>query len=295
VRLAEFGTVYRFEESGELNGLTRVRGMTQDDAHLFCTPDQVEEEFRGTIDLVQFVFRTLQFHDVEVRLSLRDPASAKYAGDPKVWDLAEGQLARVLTEMKLPYIAAKGEAAFYGPKVDFLVRDVLGRKWQLGTVQLDYVLPERFGLEYVGPDGQKHRPIMIHRAPFGSIERFTGILIEHFGGAFPLWLSPVQVVVLSISEKFNAYACEVLQSLRGADLRAEADLSAEKIGAKIRDAAMQKIPYMVIVGEKEAAGQLVSVRSRSGGDQGQMSVGEFIERCQQEIATRGGAPATKAS
>jgi threonyl-tRNA synthetase len=295
VRLAEFGTVYRYEESGELNGLTRVRGMTQDDAHLFCTPDQVEEEFRGTIDLVQFVFRTLQFHDVEVRLSLRDPASAKYAGDPKVWDLAEGQLARVLTEMKLPYIAAKGEAAFYGPKVDFLVRDVLGRKWQLGTVQLDYVLPERFGLEYVGPDGQKHRPIMIHRAPFGSIERFTGILIEHFGGAFPLWLSPVQVVVLSISEKFNAYACEVLQSLRGADLRAEADLSAEKIGAKIRDAAMQKIPYMVIVGEKEAAGQLVSVRSRSGGDQGQMSVGEFIERCQQEIATRGGAPATKAS
>jgi threonyl-tRNA synthetase len=295
VRLAEFGTVYRYEESGELNGLTRVRGFTQDDAHIFCTPEQVEGEFRSTVELVQFVFKSLHFADVEVRLSLRDPASAKFAGDPKLWDLAEAQLARVLTEMQLPYVAAKGEAAFYGPKVDFLVRDVLGRKWQLGTVQLDYVLPERFGLEYVGPDGQKHRPVMIHRAPFGSIERFTGILIEHFGGAFPLWLAPVQVTVLSISEKFNAYANEVLSALKGADLRCQADLSPEKIGAKIRDAAMQKIPYMLIVGEKEAAGQLVSVRTRGGGDQGQMSLAEFIERCQQEVATRGGAPATGAS
>jgi len=295
VRLAEFGTVYRYEESGELNGMTRVRGFTQDDAHLFCTPEQVEAEFRDTIDLVLFVFKSLSLNDVEVRLSLRDPASAKFAGDPKLWDMAESQLARVLDEMKLTYVAAKGEAAFYGPKVDFIVRDVLGRKWQLGTVQLDYVLPERFGLEYVGPDGQKHRPVMIHRAPFGSLERFVGILIEHFGGAFPLWLSPVQATVLSISEKFNDYATDVLAALKGADFRAEADLSAEKIGAKIRDAAMQKIPYMLIVGEKEAAGQLVSVRTRGGGDQGKMSLGEFIERCQQEIATRGSAPATGSS
>ena len=232
VRLAEFGTVYRYEESGELNGMTRVRGFTQDDAHLFCTPEQVEAEFRDTIDLVLFVFKSLSLSDVEMRLSLRDPASAKFAGDPKLWDMAESQLARVLDEMKLTYVAAKGEAAFYGPKVDFIVRDVLARKWQLGTVQLDYVLPERFGLEYVGPDGQKHRPVMIHRAPFGSLERFVGILIEHFGGAFPLWLSPVQATVLSISEKFNPYATEVLNALKGADFRAEADLSAEKSAPK---------------------------------------------------------------
>jgi threonyl-tRNA synthetase len=287
VRLAEFGTVYRYEESGELNGLTRVRGLTQDDAHLFCTPEQVENEFRSTIELVQFVFRSLEFRDVEIRLSLRDPDSPKFAGDPKLWELAEGQLAKVLTEMKLPYVAAKGEAAFYGPKVDFLVRDVLGRKWQLGTVQLDYVLPERFGLEYTGSDGQKHRPVMIHRAPFGSIERFTGILIEHFGGAFPLWLAPVQVMVLSISEKFNAYAGEVVQAITEAGLRVEHDLSADKIGAKIRLATLQKVPYMLIVGEKEMVGKLVAVRTRAGADLGQISVIEFIERCQQEIATRG--------
>ena len=291
VRLAEFGTVYRYEESGELNGLTRVRGFTQDDAHLFCTPEQVEAEFRSTIDLVQFVFRSLEFHDVEVRLSLRDPASPKYAGDPKLWDLAEEQLARVLTEMKLNFIVAKGEAAFYGPKVDFLVRDVLGRKWQLGTVQLDYVLPERFGLEYVGSDGQKHRPVMIHRAPFGSMERFTGILIEHFGGAFPLWLAPVQAAVLSISEKFNAYAQGVVDAMKEAGLRVESDLSPDKIGAKIRQATLQKVPYMLILGEKEETAKRVTVRTRAGVDQGQMSLTEFIERCQQEIATRGAAKA----
>jgi threonyl-tRNA synthetase len=286
VRLAEFGTVYRFEESGELNGLTRVRGFTQDDAHLFCTPEQVENEFRNTIDLVQFVFKSLQFKDVEVRLSLRDPASSKFAGDPKLWDLAESQLASVLTEMKLPFISAKGEAAFYGPKVDFLVRDVIGRKWQLGTVQLDYVLPERFELEYVGSDGQKHRPVMIHRAPFGSMERFTGILIEHFGGAFPLWLAPVQVAVMSISEKFNDYASQVMQGLKDADLRVEANLNADKIGAKIREATMQKIPYMLIIGEKEAAAGMVAVRTRAGVDQGQMPLADFIARCKQEIAAR---------
>ncbi len=284
VRLAEFGTVYRYEESGELNGLTRVRGFTQDDAHLFCTPEQVEEEFRSTLDLVQFVFKSLEFKDVEVRLSLRDPASTKFAGDPKLWDLAETQLAKVLTEMKLNFVSAKGEAAFYGPKVDFLVRDVLGRKWQLGTVQLDYVLPERFGLEYVGPDGQKHRPVMIHRAPFGSMERFTGILIEHFGGAFPLWLSPVQVTVLTISERFNDYANEAVEALKEAGLRVEADLGADKIGAKIRLASLQKVPYMLVIGEKEVEAKLVAVRARTGTDLGQMPLMEFIERCQQEVA-----------
>jgi threonyl-tRNA synthetase len=291
VRLAEFGTVYRYEESGELNGMTRVRGFTQDDAHLFCTPEQVEEEFRSALELVLFVFRSLALTDVEVRLSLRDPASDKFAGDATLWDLAEGQLAKVLDETKMKYTVAKGEAAFYGPKVDFIVRDVLGRKWQLGTVQLDYVLPERFGLEYVGPDGQKHRPVMIHRAPFGSMERFTGILIEHFGGAFPLWLSPVQATVLSISEKFNDYAGEVVLALKEAGLRVEADLGAEKIGAKIRLATLQKVPYMLIVGEKEVAGKLVAVRTRAGADLGQIPVMEFIERCQQEIATRGAAKA----
>jgi threonyl-tRNA synthetase len=291
VRLAEFGTVYRFEESGELNGLTRVRGFTQDDAHLFCTPEQVEDEFRQTIDLVQFVFKSLEFKDVEVRLSLRDPASPKFAGDPKLWDLAEAQLEKVLKEMKLNYVSAKGEAAFYGPKVDFMVRDVLGRKWQLGTVQLDYVLPERFELEYVGPDGKKHRPVMIHRAPFGSMERFTGILIEHFGGAFPLWLSPVQVAVLSISEKFNEYASEVADTLKTAGLRVEANLGADKIGAKIRDAAMQKTPYLLIVGEKEAQNRTVAVRTRAGVDQGQVSLEEFMQRALEEVSTRGTAPA----
>jgi threonyl-tRNA synthetase len=290
VRLAEFGTVYRYEESGELNGLTRVRGFTQDDAHLFCTPEQVEEEFRSTLDLVQFVFKSLEFRDVEVRLSLRDPASTKFAGDPKLWDLAEAQLAKVLTEMKLNFVVAKGEAAFYGPKVDFLVRDVLGRKWQLGTVQLDYVLPERFGLEYVGPDGQKHRPVMIHRAPFGSMERFTGILIEHFGGAFPLWLSPVQVTVLTISERFNDYANEAVEALKEAGLRVEADLGADKIGAKIRLASIQKVPYMLVIGEKEVEAKLVAVRARTGTDLGQMPLREFIERSQQEVALRGAKP-----
>jgi threonyl-tRNA synthetase len=292
VRLAEFGTVYRFEESGELNGLTRVRGFTQDDAHLFCTPEQVENEFRNTIDLVQFVFRSLEFRDVEVRLSLRDPASPKFAGDPQLWDLAEGQLEKVLTEMKLPFVAAKGEAAFYGPKVDFMVRDVLGRKWQLGTVQLDYVLPERFNLEYVGADGQKHRPVMIHRAPFGSMERFTGILIEHFAGAFPLWLAPVQVAVLSISEKSAEYAAKITQALKDADIRVEANLGAEKIGSKIRQATMMKIPYMLILGEQEAAASKVAVRQRNGEDKGQMDVEAFIALCRQEAtAKRSAEPA----
>ncbi|HEY8666571.1 MAG TPA: threonine--tRNA ligase [Tepidisphaeraceae bacterium] len=296
VRLAEFGTVYRYEESGELNGLTRVRGFTQDDAHLFCTPEQVEAEFRSTVDLVQFVFKSLGFTDVEVRLSLRDPASSKFAGDPALWDKAEAQLEKVLREMNVTFIAAKGEAAFYGPKVDFMVRDVLGRKWQLGTVQLDYVLPERFDLHYTGADDKPHRPVMIHRAPFGSMERFTGILIEHFGGAFPLWLAPVQVKVLSISEKYEAYAREVEGALKEAGLRVEIDLGAEKIGAKIRNASINKIPYMLVLGEQEAQAKKVAVRARGDKpDQGQMPLEEFIQRCQQEIATRGSAHATAAT
>jgi len=286
VRLAEFGTVYRYEESGELNGLTRVRGFTQDDAHIFCTPEQVKDEFRGAIELVQFVFTALGLSDIEVRLSLRDPASSKFAGDPALWDLAEKQLEQVLIEIKMPYIVAKGEAAFYGPKVDFLVRDVLGRKWQLGTVQLDYVLPERFGLEYVGTDGGKHRPVMIHRAPFGSMERFTGILIEHFGGAFPLWLSPVQVAVLSISEKSADFALGVLETLRSAGLRAQGSFGAEKIGAKIREATLQKVPYMLIIGQEEAQAGHVAVRSRAKGDEGRADLPNFISRCQAEIAAR---------
>jgi threonyl-tRNA synthetase len=291
VRLAEFGTVYRYEESGELNGLTRVRGFTQDDAHLFCTPEQVEAEFRSTVDLVQFVFKSLGFTDVEVRLSLRDPASSKFAGDPALWDKAEAQLEKVLREMSVNFVSAKGEAAFYGPKVDFMVRDVLGRKWQLGTVQLDYVLPERFDLTYTGADDKPHRPVMIHRAPFGSMERFTGILIEHFGGAFPLWLAPVQVAVLSISEKYNEYAKQVAEALKAAEIRVESNLGSEKIGAKIRDASLQKIPYMLILGEKEQAANLVAVRHRSEGDKGQMTLEEFINRCEQEVASRGQSPA----
>lgn len=292
VRLAEFGTVYRYEESGELNGLTRVRGFTQDDAHLFCTPEQVEEEFRNTVDLVQFVFKSLGFTDVEVRLSLRDPASSKFAGDPNLWDKAEAQLEKVLREMSIPFVAAKGEAAFYGPKVDFMVRDVLGRKWQLGTVQLDYVLPQRFELTYTGPDDKPHRPVMIHRAPFGSMERFTGILIEHFGGAFPLWLSPVQVAVLTISEKFNDYARQVLDVFKQEGLRAEENLSAEKIGLKIRKAATQKVNYSLIIGEQEMTQRKVAVRNnRTGADEGQMPIEDFVRRCKEEISSRAAASA----
>ncbi len=251
LRLAEFGTVYRFEQTGELNGMTRVRGFTQDDAHIFCTHDQVKGEFRATVELVQFVFKTLGFKDVQIRLSLSDPDSDKFAGNRDVWMRAEGEIRDVLTEMKADFVEVKGEAAFYGPKVDFLVRNVIGRKWQLGTVQLDYVLPEHFKIEYTGSDNHKHRPVMIHRAPFGSMERFMGILIEHFGGAFPLWLSPVQIGVLTISEKFTDYATQVLNALRGDGLRAEPSFGAEKIGLKIRDIALQKVPYALIIGARK--------------------------------------------
>ncbi len=286
IRLAEFGTVYRFEQSGELSGMTRVRGFTQDDAHLFCTTEQVEAELRSTVDMVLLVFKTLGFTDYQCRVSLRDPASDKYAGDPTLWDRAEATLRKIVKDVEIRHEEAIGEAAFYGPKLDFLVKDVIGRQWQLGTVQLDYVLPERFALEYIGADNSPHRPVMIHRAPFGSMERFTGILIEHFAGAFPTWLSPVQAVVLSISEKFVAYAQEVNSALLAAGVRSELDVADDKIGAKIRRAREQKIPYLLIVGAKEMEAAAVAVRTRKDQDLGAMPLAAFIEKITTEISTR---------
>ncbi|MHB1156269.1 MAG: threonine--tRNA ligase [Phycisphaerales bacterium] len=287
LRLAEFGTVYRFEQSGELTGLTRVRGFTQDDAHTFCTPEQVKSEFRATIELVQFVFNTFGFNDVTIRLGLRDPDSSKYVGAPELWDNAERELREVLNEMGIDYVEAAGEAAFYGPKTDFLVRDVIGRQWQLGTVQLDYNLPERFKLEYIGADNAVHRPVMIHRAPFGSMERFMGILIEHFAGAFPLWIAPEQVRVLPISDKFMDYAAKVHQRLRAAEMRSALDQSSERVNNKIRVAQEEKIPYMLVVGGKDEAAGTVSVRCRTRGDLGAMSLDAFINAAQQEVASHG--------
>jgi len=288
LRLAEFGTVYRYEQSGELSGLTRVRGFTQDDAHLFCTHDQVRGEFRSTMEMTQFFLNScLGLSDYRVRLSKGDPADPKYqgaAGD--IWRGAEEDIRSVLIEMGLPYEEASGEAAFYGPKADFIVRDCIGRQWQLGTVQLDYVLPERFGLEYVGPDNQPHRPVMIHRAPLGSMERFMGILIEHFAGAFPLWLAPEQVRVLPISEKVAGYAQRVLARLTEKGFRAGLDLRAEKIGAKIRDAQLEKIPAMLVVGAKEAETEAVSFRDRIAGDLGAMPLADALARLEAECTSR---------
>ncbi|MCC7407926.1 MAG: threonine--tRNA ligase [Phycisphaeraceae bacterium] len=289
VRLAEFGTVYRFEQSGELSGLTRVRGFTQDDAHIFCTHEQVPGEFAATIQLVQFVFKTFGFDDVHIRLSLRDPSSDKYVGDPRNWERAESQLRQVLRDLGMSFTEAAGEAAFYGPKVDFIVRDVIGRKWQLGTVQLDYNLPERFKLEYVGQDNAAHRPAMIHRAPFGSMERFTGILIEHYAGAFPLWISPEQFRVLPVSDKFNEYAMKVHAAIKGADFRGRAavDLSNERVNAKIKVAQDDKVPYMLVVGGRDQEAGAVSVRDRVRGDLGAMPLAVFIEKAGREIASHG--------
>jgi len=277
VRLAEFGTVYRFEQSGELTGMTRVRGFTQDDAHLFVTPEQVEEEFRITIGLVQEVFRTLKFEDVVVRLSLHDPDSDKFAGDPAVWEKAENTIRKVMDDLGFPYIEARGEAAFYGPKVDFVVKDCIGRSWQLGTVQLDYVLPERFDLEYVGPDNQMHRPVMIHRAPFGSLERFCGVLIEHFAGNFPLWLAPVQVAVLPITSEQIEYARQVVARLAEAGLRADLDGSSEKIGRKIRNAEVKKVPVMLVLGRRESENTEVALRRHGSGDHGTQGLEEAVQ------------------
>jgi threonyl-tRNA synthetase len=284
VRFAEFGTVYRYEQSGELHGLTRVRGFTQDDAHIFCRPDQVKTEFINVIDLVLYILKTLSFGDFTAQVSLRDPANKeKYIGSDENWQKAEQAIIEAVKEKNLNYVIEEGEAAFYGPKLDFMVRDALGRKWQLGTIQVDYNLPERFELEYIGADNEKHRPVMIHRAPFGSMERFVAVLLEHCGGNFPLWLTPEQVVVLPISEKYQDYAEKVLQLLKNYDIRSLIDERAEKIGRKIRDAEVGKVPYMLIVGEKEANENTVSVRRHGEGDLGSMTVEVFSEIIQKEL------------
>ncbi len=276
VRYAEFGTVYRYEQSGELHGLTRVRGFTQDDAHLFCRPDQVKDEFKKVIDLVLYVFNALGFEDYTAQISLRDPSNrTKYIGSDENWQLAESAIIEAAAEKGLQTVVELGEAAFYGPKLDFMVKDALGRKWQLGTIQVDYNLPERFELEYTGSDNQKHRPVMIHRAPFGSMERFVAVLIEHCAGEFPLWLIPEQFIVLPISEKYEDYAKKVLESLNNSDIRGLIDSRDEKIGRKIRDAEVKKIPYMLIIGEKEMTDGVVSVRKHGQGDIGNMSLEEF--------------------
>ncbi len=285
VRLAEFGTVYRYEQSGELHGLTRVRGFTQDDAHIFCRPDQVKEEFTKVIDLVLYVFRALGFEDFTAQISLRDPENkAKYIGSDENWDKAEQAIIESAAEKGLSTVTELGEAAFYGPKLDFMVRDALGRKWQLGTVQVDYNLPERFDLEYVASDNSRQRPVMIHRAPFGSLERFVAVLIEHCAGNFPLWLSPEQFAVLPISEKYHDYAQQVYDRLMGAELRGTVDHRDEKIGRKIRDAEVSKVPYMLIVGEKEQENGIVSVRKHGEGDVGSMPIDAFIQSFQTQVA-----------
>ncbi len=284
VRYAEFGTVYRYEQSGELHGLTRVRGFTQDDAHLFCRPDQVKEEFKKVIDIVLYVFKALGFDDYTAQISLRDPENkTKYIGSDENWLLAEAAIIEAAHEKGLPTVTVFGEAAFYGPKLDFMVKDALGRKWQLGTIQVDYNLPERFELEYTGSDNQKHRPVMIHRAPFGSLERFVAVLIEHCASNFPLWLTPEQYTILPISEKYEEYAKKLSGSLKKHDIRGLIDLRDEKIGRKIRDAEVKKIPYMLIVGEKEAAEGMVSVRKHGEGDLGSMSLEEFKTLIEKEI------------
>lgn len=286
LRLMEFGTVYRYEQTGELNGMLRVRGLTQDDAHIFCTSEQVEEEFRNTIELTRFVLESVGLSDYRVQLSLRDPESDKYVGSEENWTKAEAALRRVLEESGLDYHAEEGEAAFYGPKADFMVRDCIGRQWQLGTVQLDYNLPERFKLEYVGSDNGMHRPVMIHRAPFGSMERFVGMLIEHFAGAFPLWLAPEQVRILPLSEKTNDYALDLEQRMSAAGFRVSTDLRGAKVQAKIRDAQLELIPYMAVVGPKEAEADAIALRDRIDGNLGAMPYAEAMEKLQKEVSER---------
>ena len=285
LRFAEFGTVYRYEQSGELHGLTRVRGFTQDDAHLFVRPDQLLEEFENVIDIVLYIFKTLKFDEFTAQISLRDPNNKeKYIGTDENWEKAESAIIKASAEKGLKTVVEYGEAAFYGPKLDFMVKDAIGRKWQLGTIQVDYNLPERFDLTYTGADDKPHRPIMIHRAPFGSMERFVAVLLEHTGGKFPLWLAPTQCVVLPISEKFNDYAEKVSKYLNNCDIRSELDLRNEKIGRKIRDNELKRIPYLIIVGEKEASDNLISVRQQGVGDMGQMSADNFVELIKQKVA-----------
>ncbi len=285
VRFAEFGTVYRYEQSGELHGLTRVRGFTQDDAHIFCMPEQVKDEFKKVIDLVMYIFKTLDFKEFIAQVSLRDPENpAKYIGDPENWEKAESAIKEAAEEKGLPLVIEYGEAAFYGPKLDFMVRDAIGRKWQLGTIQLDYNLPERFELEYTGSDNKKHRPVMIHRAPFGSMERFVAVLTEHCGGNFPMWLTPEQVVILPLSEKYNQNAKELSDVLNNSDIRALVDDRNEKIGRKIRDNEVKKVPFMLILGEQEIEQGTVSVRRHGHGDLGSMSVDAFTKLIQDLVS-----------
>ena len=284
LRMAEFGTVYRYEQSGELHGLTRVRSFTQDDAHIFCRPDQLKEEFLKVMDIIFIIFNALEFENFEAQISLRDPENKeKYIGSDENWEKAEAAIVEACAEKGLKARVELGEAAFYGPKLDFMVKDAIGRRWQLGTIQVDYNLPERFELEYTGDDNSKHRPVMIHRAPFGSMERFVAVLIEHTAGKFPLWLTPDQVVVLPISEKFNDYAYEVAKTLNNVDVRVQVDDRNEKIGRKIRDNELKRIPYMLIVGEKEAENAEVSVRRQGEGDKGTMSVDAFAKLVNDEV------------
>ncbi|MBO7382819.1 MAG: threonine--tRNA ligase [Muribaculaceae bacterium] len=284
LRLAEFGTVYRYEQSGELHGLTRVRGFTQDDAHIFCAPEQIKDEFLKVMDIIFYIFKALKFDNFEAQISLRDPAhKEKYIGTDENWHLAETAIIEACEEKGLKARKELGEAAFYGPKLDFMVKDAIGRRWQLGTIQVDYNLPERFELEYTGSDNQKHRPVMIHRAPFGSMERFVAVLLEHTAGKFPLWLAPEQAIVLPISEKFNDYAYAVAKELSKSDIRAVVDDRNEKIGRKIRDNELRRVPYMVIVGEKEAQNSEISVRKQGGIDEGTMKVTTFAEKLTREV------------
>jgi threonyl-tRNA synthetase len=283
-RFAEFGTVYRYEQSGELHGLTRVRGFTQDDAHIFCTQDQVKDEFKKVIDLVLYIFKTLKFEKFKAQISLRDPENpSKYIGSDENWEKAERAIIEAAAEKGLPTVVELGEAAFYGPKLDFMVQDALGREWQLGTIQVDYNLPERFELEYTGADNAKHRPVMIHRAPFGSMERFVAVLLEHCAGDFPLWLSTEQYAILPISEKYNEYAENISQLLNNYDIRGFVDDRNEKIGKKIREAELKKIPFMLVVGEKEAENSEVSVRQRGAGDKGSMNISDFSDLVRKTI------------
>jgi len=284
IRLAEFGTVYRYEQSGELHGLTRVRGFTQDDAHIFCRPDQLKEEFIKVIDIVLYIFKTLSFDNFIAQVSLRDPNNTeKYIGSDENWEKAESAIIEAAAERGLKTTVELGEAAFYGPKLDFMVKDAIGRKWQLGTIQVDYNLPERFELEYMGSDNQKHRPVMIHRAPFGSMERFVAVLIEHTAGKFPLWLTPEQAVILPISEKYNDYAKKVLNLLNNYDIRSLVDERNEKIGKKIRDNELKRIPYLLIIGEKEEQEMTISVRRQGDGDKGSMTIEEFAQLVNNEV------------
>jgi threonyl-tRNA synthetase len=286
VRLAEFGTVYRWEQSGELNGMTRVRGFTQDDAHLFCTEEQVPQELIGCLALVKIILTTLGMSDYRVRIGLRDPDSNKYIGDPANWDKAEAACRAAAETLGVPFKEEPGEAAFYGPKIDFVIKDVIGREWQLGTVQVDYNLPVRFDLSYIGADNTAHRPVMIHRAPFGSMERFCGVLIEHFGGDFPAWLAPEQVRLVPISDKVGDYGKNLLAQLKAVNIRATLDEHSDKLGAKIRRAELDKVPYALVLGQKEAEAQSVSVRSRARGDEGVLPFAQFLEKLKTEIATR---------